>query len=398
MFDRFLKIIISGTRLIVIPTLFLFPFIIWSEIRNLLIDVDYIGQLISSGEEDKFVGLYLIFLYLLTFLGVWLPFITQNKKILNFTTYLPSLLPALGLVGTFLGIFKGLGEFDPGNIDLSLPILLDGLKLAFSTSIIGMVGSAIVKLISFVQPEIVQEETISEEDFYNQFKIQNENLLKIEKGIRDMEIKLAEFTSSLGESTVEQLIKAIESVIRDFNTKIEEQFGENFKKFNSGLEKLLEWQSTYLNELDKTKKAIDVANNLIETHEKTVESIHIKLAEIPNMLNPVSEVIETINKERKQTEQSFDVLSKLREDAENAIPSLQASLKQLTATLSNDISDVSNKLQKLDQEMSNELEKAIQVMGAHLGSLSEQLVKDYQPLVTNLRNLIELANRNKTNR
>ena len=398
MFDRFLKIIMSGTSLIVIPTLFLFPFIIWSEIRNLLIDVDYIGQLISSGEEDKFVGLYLIFLYLLTFLGVWLPFITQNKKILNFTTYLPSLLPALGLVGTFLGIFKGLGEFDPGNIDLSLPILLDGLKLAFSTSIIGMVGSAIVKLISFVQPEIVQEETISEEDFYNQFKIQNENLLKIEKGIRDMEIKLAEFTSSLGESTVEQLIKAIESVIRDFNTKIEEQFGENFKKFNSGLEKLLEWQSTYLNELDKTKKAIDVANNLIETHEKTVESIHIKLAEIPNMLNPVSEVIETINKERKQTEQSLDVLSKLREDAENAIPSLQASLKQLTATLSNDISDVSNKLQKLDQEMSNELEKAIQVMGAHLGSLSEQLVKDYQPLVTNLRNLIELANRNKTNR
>ena len=398
MLDRFLEIINKTVGFIVIPFLFLFPFIIWTEIRNLLIDVDYIGQLIASGEEDKFVGVYLIFLYFLTFLGVWLPFVTQNKKILNFTTYLPSLLPALGLVGTFLGIFKGLGEFDPGNIDLSLPILLDGLKLAFSTSIIGMVGSAIVKLISFVQPEIVQEDTISEEDFYNQFKIQNENLLKIEKGIRDMEIKLTEFTSSLGESTVEQLIRAIESVIRDFNTKIEEQFGENFKRFNSGLEKLLEWQSTYLNELDKTKKAIDVANNLIQQHEKIVVSIHTRLAEIPNMLNPVSEVIETINKERKQTEQSLDVLSKLREDAENAIPSLQASLKQLTATLSNDISDVSDKLQKLDQEMSNELEKAIQVMGAHLGSLSEQLVKDYQPLVTNLRNLIELANRNKTNR
>jgi len=398
MLNKFLNYIVIIIKFTLIPFIFFIPFIIWGEIRNLLIDVDYVGQLIVSGEEDKFVGVYLIFLYLLTFFGVWLPFITQNKKILNFTSYVPSLLPALGLVGTFLGIFKGLGEFDPGNIDLSLPILLDGLKLAFSTSIVGMVGSAVVKLISFTQPEIVQEDTISEQDFYNQFKIQNENLLKIEKGIRDMEIKLAEFTSSLGESTVEQLIKAIESVIRDFNTKIEEQFGENFKKFNSGLEKLLEWQSTYLTELDNTKKAIDVANNLIETHEKTVESIHIKLDEIPNMLNPVSEIIETINKERKQTEQSLDVLSKLREDAENAIPSLQASLKQLTATLSADISDVSNKLQKLDQEMSNELEKAIQVMGAHLGSLSEQLVKDYQPLVTNLRNLIEIANRNKTNR
>ena len=45
--------------------------------------------------------------------------------------------------------------------------------------------------------------------------------------------------------------------------------------------------------------------------------------------------------------------------------------------------------------MTNELEKAIEVMGAHLGSLSEQLVKDYQPLVTSLRSLIELANRSK---
>ena len=398
MFNKLLQLINKIIEFTLIPFLFFLPFLFWNDFRNELINVDYIGQLIVSGEEDKFVGFYLIFLYLLTFFGVWLPFVTQNKKVLNFTTYLPSLLPALGLVGTFLGIFKGLGEFDPGNIDLSLPILLDGLKLAFSTSIVGMVGSAIVKLISFIQPEIVQEDTISEEDFYAQFKNQNENLLKIEQGIRDMEIKLTEFTSSLGESTVEQLVKAIESVIKDFNSKIEEQFGENFKKFNSGLEKLLEWQSTYLTELDQTKKAIDLANSLIVQHEKTVETIHTKLDDVPKMLIPVGNVIQTINKEREQTEKTLDVLSKLREDAENAIPTLQTSLKQLTNTLSKDIVDVSGKLQKLDNEMTNELEKAIEVMGAHLGSLSEQLVKDYQPLVTSLRSLIELANRSKTSR
>ncbi len=63
MFDRFFKIINKCIRLIVIPILFLFPFIIWSEIRNLLIDVDYIGQLIASGEEDKFVGTIFNFFY-----------------------------------------------------------------------------------------------------------------------------------------------------------------------------------------------------------------------------------------------------------------------------------------------------------------------------------------------
>ena len=63
MFDKLLKIII---KLIVIPFIVLFPFIIWSETRNLLIDIDYLGQLITSGEEDKFVGVYLIFLYFVT--------------------------------------------------------------------------------------------------------------------------------------------------------------------------------------------------------------------------------------------------------------------------------------------------------------------------------------------
>ena len=149
---------------------------------------------------------------------------------------------------------------------------------------------------------------------------------------------------------------------------------------------------------DQTKKAIDLANSLIVQHEKTVETIHTKLDDVPKMLTPVGNVIQTINKEREQTEKTLDVLSKLREDAENAIPSLQTNLKKLTNTLSNDIADVSGKLQKLDNEMTNELEKAIEVMGAHLGSLSEQLVKDYQPLVTSLRSLIELANRSKTSR
>ena len=47
MLDRFLEIINKTVGFIVIPFLFLFPFIIWTEIRNLLIDVDYIGQLIA---------------------------------------------------------------------------------------------------------------------------------------------------------------------------------------------------------------------------------------------------------------------------------------------------------------------------------------------------------------
>ena len=63
--------------------------------------------------------------------------------------------------------------------------------------------------------------------------------------------------------------------------------------------------------------------------------------------------------------------------------------------MTNEISQVSDRLQTLDKEMTKELEKAIELMGGHLGSLSQHLVNDYKPLVENIRKLIESIGGNK---
>ena len=395
MSNNIIKILTRFINFFLLPLLVFIIIYSWGKIRFELISLDFIGQIISSAENDKFIGGYSLFLLVFVFLGIWIPFNFQNVRLINFTNYIPSLLPALGLVGTFLGIFRGLGDFDPGNIDKSLPILLEGLKLAFSTSIIGMVGSAVVKLISFIQPEITNRDEISENDFFKQFQEQNSTLKDMKIGIDQLGNKMDEFTSSLGESTVEQLIKAIETVIKDFNNKIEEQFGENFKQFNKGLEKLLEWQSKYIDEIEKTKRAIDISNQLILSHEKTVAEVYNKLDLIPSTLKPLEETLSVINLEKESTQATLETLANLRFEAEQSIPVLENQLKQVSKTLSDEITQVSSKIVKLDQDMTNELEKAIEMMGAHLGSLSEQLVKDYQPLVTNLRNLIELSQKVK---
>lgn len=49
-----------------------------------------------------------------------------------------SMIVSLGILGTFLGIVLGLWQFDTTDIQGSVPKLLEGLKLAFITSIIGM--------------------------------------------------------------------------------------------------------------------------------------------------------------------------------------------------------------------------------------------------------------------
>ena len=349
----------------------------------------------NAALSDVFIKNYIQLLILITFLGFWIPFVTDNERLNGFANYTPSLLPALGLIGTFIGIFEGLVQFDPSEIDKSLPILLAGLKIAFTTSIAGMLGSAVVKLVSFFHPEKIDDSQIGEEDFMEVFRSQKDFLIKINDGIKVLEKKFEEFASQIGDATVEHLIKALEDVVRDFNKKIEEQFGDNFKIFNEGLKKLIEWQDKYILEVEETKKSIDEANKIIQANKQSIESVSNTLKEIPLSLAPAEKIFENLNRQNSDLNQSISNIAKLGDDFEKIVPNIDESIKKLSNTLSNEISEVSKRLNTLDKEMTSELEKAIELMGAHLGSLSQHLVNDYKPLVENIRKLIESMNRAK---
>ena len=62
-----------------------------------------------------------------------------------------SILTIIGVFGTFFGIFSGLWGFEVDNIERSIPVLLDGLKLAFLTSLVGILSAIVLKVWAFVQ-------------------------------------------------------------------------------------------------------------------------------------------------------------------------------------------------------------------------------------------------------
>lgn len=72
--------------------------------------------------------------------------VKYNQKTL---TYGPTILTTTGIFATFLGIALGLADFDTGNIQASVPDLLDGLKTAFWTSVAGVGGALTIKLRHF---------------------------------------------------------------------------------------------------------------------------------------------------------------------------------------------------------------------------------------------------------
>src|SRR5688572_3223391 len=58
----------------------------------------------------------------------------------------PAVLTSLGIFGTFVGVASGLSGFDIGDIQGSIPALLDGLKSSFWSSIVGIGGAVLLKL------------------------------------------------------------------------------------------------------------------------------------------------------------------------------------------------------------------------------------------------------------
>lgn len=71
-------------------------------------------------------------------LAIVFAFLNRGK---SFTSYAPTLMTSLGILGTFVGIVIGLMHFDTTDIDASIPILLAGLKTAFITSVCGLFGA-----------------------------------------------------------------------------------------------------------------------------------------------------------------------------------------------------------------------------------------------------------------
>ena len=180
-----------------------------------------------------------------------------------------SIVTVIGVLGTFAGIAWGLLNFDTQNIEASVPLLLEGLKFAFLTSIIGIVGSICLKLSSLNErkKQAASEETYTGatiDDLANilqeihkvhqaEGNETRETLRAIEKALTgdgdstvltqlqklrttfsdkqdDLLHAFKEFATQMADNNTKALIEALESVMRDFNAKINEQFGDNFKQ------------------------------------------------------------------------------------------------------------------------------------------------------------------------
>jgi len=200
---------------------------------------------------------------------------------------LPNLVVTMGVLGTFVGIFWGLYNFDVGDIQGSIPALLEGLKFAFITSIFGMIMAIGIRLYPLVFPAVARrsggdsratldtvaallraDAEVRKSHYQKSDDLQQQihqaladdgalsrRLRSLGDGLLAKQDELlagfSEFAEKVAEKNNEVLIESLTEVMREFNTKINVQFGENFRQLNVAVEKLVAWQEQYSGQLEE---------------------------------------------------------------------------------------------------------------------------------------------------
>lgn len=345
---------------------------------------------------------------------------------------------SLGVLGTFIGITFGLLFFDTHNLEKSVPALLDGMKSAFFTSIVGMAGSlgtkwwqrkkqkeydlsqpldevdenaTISTLIEYLQEKNIETtkfntqliQTLQEQNIHNtnyheekiksdkhlfdaintmsksisgesdttllsQLKNLRITIIDEEKATRS-EIQIMregmisafnEFAHQMAENNSKAFIKALEETIKDFNTKIQEQFGENFKQLNIAVGNLLVWQEEYKNTIVEVTENQKIIFEGIEQAKSSLKDMANNSYSIQESAQLLSNIILTTQKYQEELLTSLNTLVEISKEAKQFIPTLNETLTQTTNNITISSSLAHEKIAKLHNLAQENMTKSIE--------------------------------------
>lgn len=333
--------------------------------------MDLLTRITEVALEDPMTRLFTIlivgWLFLASVVAVARP-LSMSRIGANVLAITPNSLATLGVLGTFTGILIGLLDFDVNRIDESVPALLAGLKVAFTTSIVGIAAAIAFRVVRALAPAGPSSEGIGPEDIHAVLaEIRDdgrtsatrsaEQLAELRKAISsdgdgslltqmqklrtamqdghgELIREFRDFAKHMVENNQKAIIEALEQVIRDFNQNLTEQFGENFKQLNEAVERLVTWQESYRLHVEKLEERLDHAVQAIEASQRALEAVRTASERIPETIRPLEPVLTGLQSQTDVLGGQLEVLAALRDKAIEAFPVVERNLETITTQLS----------------------------------------------------------------
>lgn len=373
----------------------------------------------------------------------------------------PTILTSIGIFGTFLGVALGLNNFDTLNIQESVPQLLSGLKTAFWSSIAGLLGALTIKfraVMDVTHTEDNHQRTASIDDLHvalnsihQTLSASQDETLFNEVGLmrteqkrqsEDLLVAMDHYQTKMVEANTKALIDALGTVMRDFNAKIDEQYGDNFKRLNESVGKMLEWQKDYKEQLSSlTDNQQRIGQSMVNATD-AFENMVGHAESFNGISESLGDMLKGLDAQRDVLDKHLTGLARLVNEAGEGLPQLENRMVFLTSGLADNLQNYSDRMEtmlekttgsmnkathaltselqgayskafgelddkiiktvaqtdkqiaKLDAALEQELNKSLKTMGEQLAALSEKFVQDYSPLTERLHDVVNLAQSN----
>ena len=255
-----------------------------------------------------------------------------HKRMLDLV---PDILTSLGILGTFVGLVWGLRSFQPSTYEAmtsSVTSLVDGIKVAFMTSIYGlllsilcssslktgyqaMVSALNLFLDRFHTRVVPSAEMEAQNLLVNSQKEQNELMRELTRDFSDqvahgfaenMAPTLEKINNQLGDmmtsiSTSQQMF--LQDIVSNFVKEMKSTFATEFTQFGDTLNAMNEMTKRNINYSQHTSQQL--AEEMKAAFSKDERNIHAALSEISVMQGKMQESVTRMTEQNQQIMQNY---------------------------------------------------------------------------------------------
>lgn len=302
-----------------------------------------------------------------------------------------------------MGIALGLLDFDATNVEGSVPSLLNGLKTAFLGSVFGVFFALTIKGRHYLfgvgnklgdpDPDVevtaadlanllkrIQQALVGSDDatLVSQMKLTradtNERLDALKRDQQEALQKLGEMGSSA-------LVEALREVILDFNAKVNEQFGENFKQLNLAVGKLLVWQEQFKSYItEATERHNQVIASMKVASDKYTQLVD-QAGTFSVVAKDLSSLLAALQEQKQQITAALSYLGNLLRTTESSWPKIEERMLAMTEQLAKAVKDNQEMLSKALADNSQDLRKSLQAAGRDISKANQDFNEDMRSLM-----------------
>ena len=339
-------------------------------------------EIIQRLLDDPILQIFIIVMVATLLLG----FVQYTKAVsledkLDVSTKFPPLLVSIGMLGTFFGILLALSQFDtrPGALSSSVNGFISGMFTAFASSVVGLSLSLIFRLVISFQDlrahAVAEDKEADVSDLLDKMtevkdaisKDDDSSLLYQLKSLRtDMNDKLRElkdsfdsFKEQMAQNNIKALVEAVNQVMEDFNSKINDKLGETFERLNSSVEKLIIWQDEYKNYLEDARSRLEEAKLGITQAQENLKNIASSMDTLPEKAKSIETIVTSLGNQINDLESRLAAFKDMKEQALDAMPSIQNNIDNLTSKLESNIEKVTDNISKTTNDLKESLTKSV---------------------------------------